>query len=139
MAVEKTYDHSLSSLRWQRLSATLLNIRSSPAMTAHPFTVFQAVIKGVSSSTGFSDEAAVFFHLRDRKHTYRLRESDRINLGKKETVKSFLNQYEAEMERKNTKNTKNTLSLKESIYVQTAIFKNYVLENKPLTFYAWNV
>ncbi len=47
-----------------------------------------------------------------------------------------LNQYEAEMERKNTKNT---LSLKESIYVQTAVFKNYVLENKPLTFYNWNV
>lgn len=72
--------NSVHYLRWHRLSATLLNIRSSPAMTAHPFTVFQAVIKGVSSSTGFSDEAAVFFHLRDKKHTYRLRESDRINL-----------------------------------------------------------
>jgi hypothetical protein len=79
MTIETKYDNPLSSLRWYRLSATLLNIRSSPAMTAHPFTVFQAVIKGVSSSAGFSDEAAVFFHLRDKKHTYRLRESDRIN------------------------------------------------------------
>lgn len=63
-------------------------------------------------------------------------ETERGFYLKKEAVKSFLNQYEAEMERKNTKNT---LSLKESIYVQTAIFKNYFLENKPLTFYAWNV
>lgn len=63
-------------------------------------------------------------------------ETERGFYLKKETVKSFLNQYEAEMERKNTKNT---LSLKESIYVQTAIFKNYVLENKSLTFYTWNV
>jgi CRISPR-associated endonuclease Cas1 len=63
-------------------------------------------------------------------------ETERGFYLKKEAVKSFLNQYEAEMERKNTKNT---LSLKESIYVQTAVFKNYALENKPLTFYAWNV
>jgi len=55
---------------------------------------------------------------------------------KKDAVKTFLNQFEAEMERKSSANT---LSLKESIYVQTMVFKNYVLENKPLTFYAWKV
>ena len=68
----------LSSLRWHRLSAELINIRSSPAMTAHPFTVFQAVTKGVSTLAGFEDEAAVFFHIRDRKHTYQMKEADRI-------------------------------------------------------------
>jgi group II intron reverse transcriptase/maturase/CRISPR-associated endonuclease Cas1 len=68
----------LSSLRWYRLSAVLINIRSSPAMTAHPFTVFQAIIKGVSTLAGFEDEAAVFFHIRDRKHTYRMKEADRL-------------------------------------------------------------
>jgi len=78
MAVEKTYDHSLPFLRWHRLSAELINIRSSPAMTAHPFTVFQAVTKGVSTLAGFEDEAAVFFHIRDKKHTYRMKEADRI-------------------------------------------------------------
>ncbi len=55
---------------------------------------------------------------------------------KKDAVKKFLNQFEAEMERKTSVNT---LSLKENIYVQTTVFKNYALENKPLTFYIWDV
>ncbi len=40
--------HPLSDLRWHRLSATVMNIRSLPAMSAHPFSVFQAIMKGVS-------------------------------------------------------------------------------------------
>lgn len=55
---------------------------------------------------------------------------------KKDAVKKFLNQFEAEMERKTSANT---LSLKEGIYVQAMVFKNYVLENKPLSFYSWKV
>ncbi|MBI5308125.1 MAG: hypothetical protein HZB37_07330 [Planctomycetes bacterium] len=42
--------HPFSNLSWQRLCVKLVNIRSSPAMTAHPFSVFQAIIKGVSLS-----------------------------------------------------------------------------------------
>ncbi|MFN3533318.1 MAG: hypothetical protein ACK41Q_12535, partial [Candidatus Brocadia sp.] len=42
------YPHPFSDLRWHRLSVTLLNVRSLPAMYAHPFSVFQAIIKGVS-------------------------------------------------------------------------------------------
>jgi CRISPR-associated protein Cas1 len=78
MADENARSKHFSSLKWHRLSATLVNIRSSPAMTAHPFTVFQSVTKGVSTLAGFEDEAAVFFHIRDRKHTYRMKEADRI-------------------------------------------------------------
>ncbi|MDH4027713.1 MAG: CRISPR-associated endonuclease Cas1, partial [Nitrospirota bacterium] len=50
--------------------------------------------------------------------------------------KRFLDQFEAEMERRVSART---LSLKENIYVQTAVIKNYVLQDKPLTFYRWDV
>ncbi|GAB4408267.1 MAG: hypothetical protein OHK0032_03680 [Thermodesulfovibrionales bacterium] len=49
-------------------------------MTAHPLSVFQAVIKGVAASVSDIAEPVIFFHIKDRKHTFRLRESDRINL-----------------------------------------------------------
>jgi len=73
-------DDPFSSLRWHRLSTALINIRSSPAMTAHPLSVFQAIIKGVTASIGDAGEPLVFFHIKDRKHTYRMRQTDRINL-----------------------------------------------------------
>jgi CRISPR-associated protein Cas1 len=60
-------------------------------------------------------------------------ESDRgFYLGK--AKKTFLAQFEAEMERKPGKNT---LSLKENIYAQTMVIKNYILESKLLSFYRW--
>ena len=54
----------------------------------------------------------------------------------KEGVAKFLNQFEREM---NRKSSKNSLSLKEHIYIQVTIIKNWVLENKSLTFYKWDV
>jgi hypothetical protein len=44
--------------------------------------------------------------------------------------------FEGEMEREGGKNT---LTLKESIYVQIMVLKNYFLEEKPLSFYRWEV
>ncbi|KAA0242931.1 MAG: CRISPR system precrRNA processing endoribonuclease RAMP protein Cas6 [Candidatus Brocadia sp. AMX2] len=46
--MDSPYPHPFSGLRWHRLSVTVMNIRSLPAMCAHPFSVFQAIIKGVS-------------------------------------------------------------------------------------------
>lgn len=46
--MNSAYPHPFSDLRWHRLSVTLMNVRSLPAMYAHPFSVFQAIIKGVS-------------------------------------------------------------------------------------------
>ncbi|HLP60626.1 MAG TPA: CRISPR-associated endonuclease Cas1, partial [Candidatus Deferrimicrobium sp.] len=54
----------------------------------------------------------------------------------KEGVTKFLNHFEGEM---NRKNSKSALSLKEHIYIQANIIKNWVLENKSLTFYKWDV
>jgi len=54
----------------------------------------------------------------------------------KSAVKKFLNQFEAEMERKNTKNQ---LSLKESIYAQVAIVKKWATEDGSLSFHVWQI
>lgn len=79
MSNEPANINPLQSLTWHRLSATLINIRSSPAMTAHPVTVFESIIKGVSTLAG--DGSPVIFHIKDRKHTYnKMRESDTIPL-----------------------------------------------------------
>ncbi|HJW87835.1 MAG TPA: hypothetical protein VJ440_14470 [Candidatus Brocadiaceae bacterium] len=43
-------------------------------------------------------------------------------------------EFEAEMEKKNPKNT---LSFKEEVYIQTMIVKKWALENGVLSFYRW--
>ena len=70
--------HIFSSLHWHRLSATLINIRSSPKMIAHPTSVMEAIVKGVSSNIGY--EKTVIFHIRHQRHTVRFREGDRFFL-----------------------------------------------------------
>jgi len=55
---------------------------------------------------------------------------------KTDAVKRFLDQFEAEMERKKG-NT--TLSLEEDIYVQVYIFKKWAIEDRSLSFYKWNI
>lgn len=73
-------DDVLSSLRWRRLRAALVNIRSSPAAKAHPLSIFQAIIKGVTSSVAPIGEKHIFFHIKDRRHSFKIREADRINI-----------------------------------------------------------
>lgn len=72
--------HSLSTLLWHRLFITLLNIRSSPSMSAHPVTVIQAIIKGTTDLIEKSDEPIIFFHIKNRRHTFRMRETERLDL-----------------------------------------------------------
>lgn len=64
-------------------------------------------------------------------------ETERGFILKRDVVKLFLNHFEAEMDRKGK--GKNSLSLKENIYAQTMIIKNYLLEDKPLSFYHWQI
>ena len=63
-------------------------------------------------------------------------ETERGFYLKKDGIKKFVNQFELEMERKNTKNA---LSLKESIYVQIFVIKKWILENNSISFYTWDV
>ena len=55
---------------------------------------------------------------------------------KKEAVKIFVSEFEAEMEKKNPKNS---LSFKEEVYIQTMIVKKWALENGALSFYQWEM
>lgn len=77
MALRSGFSNALS---WHRFSTTLINIRSSPAMTAHPLTVFQSIIKGTSALSGYPEEPLIFFHLKNKKPIYRMKEADRISL-----------------------------------------------------------
>ncbi|MBE7447138.1 MAG: hypothetical protein HS132_18760 [Planctomycetia bacterium] len=43
------HPNPFTKLRWYRLPVLLLNIRLSSAMSAHPISVFQAIIKDVSA------------------------------------------------------------------------------------------
>jgi len=54
---------------------------------------------------------------------------------KRDAVKKFLNQFEAEMNRKTT----DKLSLKETIYLQISAVKKWVVENDNLLFYEWEI
>lgn len=79
-----TYD-SLQTLRWQRLRATLVCQRVSPALRAHALAVVQAIVKGVclrvSGGKWPADgEPGVFFHLPQRRHTVPLREGEALPL-----------------------------------------------------------
>ncbi len=49
-------------------------------MSAHPLSVFQAIIKGVTASVNPAHEPKIFFHIKDKKYTLKIRETDRINL-----------------------------------------------------------
>lgn len=96
------YAAPFSDLRWHRLSVTLMNIRSLPTMCANSFSVFQAIIKGVSlpissrpsERSEMTDKALqdaclieekaheplIIFHAMGRKHSFKMREYDRISL-----------------------------------------------------------
>lgn len=69
-----------SGLKWYRLKVKLRNIRLAPKTLAHPFSIVQAIIKGVS--LGLRDERKsepiIFFHLKDKKHAFKLRKFEEI-------------------------------------------------------------
>ena len=53
-----------------------------------------------------------------------------------EGIRLYIHQFEAELERKNSKNE---LSLKENIHLQVQVMKRYLLENKTFSLYEWKV
>lgn len=61
-------------------------------------------------------------------------ESDNGHHLIQEATRRFLNQWEGEMEKKNPKSG---LSLKENIYAQIIVLRNFFTENGSLTFYEW--
>jgi len=67
----------LSEFSWYRLSVTLVNIRSIPRVSAHPLSIIDAIIKGVNSLAFPNDRAEhlIFFHIKNRKHTFKIYQS----------------------------------------------------------------
>ncbi|MFN3533706.1 MAG: CRISPR-associated endonuclease Cas1, partial [Candidatus Brocadia sp.] len=63
-------------------------------------------------------------------------ETERGLYLKRDAVRKFVDQFEAEMEKKNQKNS---LSLKEDIYIQAIVIKKWALENGSLSFYHWEI
>lgn len=75
----------LSSIIWHRLQTEIVCRRVVPSMSAHPLAVFQAIVKGVSSTLNGGvpprdNDPQVFFHLRNRRHTTRLSEGAPLHL-----------------------------------------------------------
>ncbi|MBN1664017.1 MAG: CRISPR-associated endonuclease Cas1 [Deltaproteobacteria bacterium] len=72
--------HPLSTLAWHRLRVSLRNVRMSPAQKAQPFAIVQAIVKDVTAKFEKPDDALIFFHIRDRKHTYKMQLMDKLPL-----------------------------------------------------------
>lgn len=77
--VEKN-NNIFSSLNWYCLSADLVNIRVVPWSSAHPITVIEAIIKGTTDLLEKSEEPLIFFHIKNKRHTFKLRESERLEI-----------------------------------------------------------
>ncbi len=77
-------DNIFSKFSWYRLRINLLNIHRSPFMSAHPISIFQAINKGVTSLVDAyetdekADEDFIFFHIKDREHTYKINLHDEV-------------------------------------------------------------
>ena len=68
------------SLKWYRLSVILLNIRLSRSTLSHPFSIIEAIIKGVTLSL-FPDrdiQPKIFFHIKEKKHNFKIKQGDKI-------------------------------------------------------------
>lgn len=74
------HHHPLSTLSWHRLPVSLRNVRMSPARKAEPFAIVQAIIKDVTAKFEKVEEALVFFHIKDRRHTYKMQLMDTLPL-----------------------------------------------------------
>lgn len=68
----------LNELFWFRLDVELVNIRKVPSMEAHPLCIMEAIVKATSFSINYP--YPVTFHIKNKKHTLRLRYHDRLTL-----------------------------------------------------------
>lgn len=78
-----SFSEPFSSLRWCRLTATLVCVRTSPAMKEHPFSIIQAIVKGVTVKLDGAyqpDNPHVLFHIKNRSHRQALRQFNRLDL-----------------------------------------------------------
>ncbi|MGE5342219.1 MAG: reverse transcriptase domain-containing protein [Candidatus Omnitrophota bacterium] len=74
----------IDALKWYRLSVTFQAQKSSNQMKSHPVSVFQAIIKAVSSQTpafsSLENKDMPIFHIRDKKHSYKMKPYDSLRV-----------------------------------------------------------
>ncbi|HLP58301.1 MAG TPA: hypothetical protein VK186_05700, partial [Candidatus Deferrimicrobium sp.] len=86
-------------LKWQRLPITFLCKKNTTQMKSHPVSVFQAIIKAVSSKipafSSLKNDDLPVFHIKDKKHTFKMNPLDSIQVDffffkqKKEEITSW--------------------------------------------------
>ncbi len=71
-------------LKWYRLSLTFLCKKTASEMKSHPVSVFQAIIKAISSRTpafsSLKNDDLPVFHIRDKKHSFKMNPLDPIRV-----------------------------------------------------------
>lgn len=77
-------NNAFDNLYWYRLPVELVNIRTITAAKSHPLSIFQAIVKDVTTRT-FPEKKegqnpTVFFHIQGRNHSFKVREAMRIPL-----------------------------------------------------------
>lgn len=72
--------HPLSELSWHRLRVELRNVRMVPGQKAQPFAVVQAIIKDMTAKFERAEDSLVFYHIKDRKHTYKMQLMEKLEV-----------------------------------------------------------
>jgi len=74
----------IDSLKWHRLGVAFLCRKSASQMKSHPVSVFQAIAKAVGSKTlPFTSAGNIdvpVFHIREKKHSYKMKPFDRLSV-----------------------------------------------------------
>jgi len=68
----------INQISWYRLDTEVVNTRLIPYAQAHPISVFEAIIKGVSHSINYT--LPVIFHMKNRGHTFKLKHHEKVML-----------------------------------------------------------
>ncbi len=86
-------------LKWHRLSITFLCKKNTTQMKSHPVSVFQAIIKAVSSKipafSSLKNDDLPVFHIKGKKHSFKMNPLDSIQVDffffkqKKEEITSW--------------------------------------------------
>ncbi len=71
-------------IKWYRLTTTFICKKNSTQMKSHPISVFQAIVKAVSSKTSafsaLDNRIMPIFHIRDKKHSYKMKPGEQIQV-----------------------------------------------------------
>jgi len=81
---KNSYPTPFNEIQWHKLAMVFLCKKNSNTMKSHPISVFQAIIKAVSSQTpafsSMNNPDMPIFHIHQKKHTYKMNPHDQIRV-----------------------------------------------------------